>query len=271
MRLSGFMILFFICFSLISHAADKLIYGVNPYKTPKEIEALQAELIHYLEQKLGMEVVLVVSKDYDHLITLIEQGNVDIASISPKLFAKLRAKDTTNRYLATFQFYNREQKRGSYNGLILTKANSTIHTIADLKGKNFGFTDPDSTSGYFYPTLLMQQNGIVPKHDLSKVYMLKKHSKVIHALLENSIDAGAVYDGVYWSLSEAERQQLRIIAMTEEIPYDAMIASKHLSPTLTQKIHDLLLTFHSDTTVGDGIVGFEEKPLFLYDRLNSLH
>lgn len=91
------MLLF--CFSLFAN--EKLVLGVNPYKSTAELQEIYAELIAYLEKALDREIVFVVSKDYNQLLTLIEQGSVDIASISPKLLATSRQKEIPTEYLAT--------------------------------------------------------------------------------------------------------------------------------------------------------------------------
>lgn len=252
-------------------ANEKLIFGVNPYKSIGELQVIHAELIAYLEKELGKEIVFVVAKDYNHILTLVEQGNVDIASVSPKLLAILRQQHSKAHYLATIKFINDQGViRSAYQGLILALNESSIHNISNLKGKSFGFTDIDSTSGYLYPRFIMQQNGIDPNKDLGKTYMLKKHSKIIDALLEKSIDAGAVYDGIYYALPQEKQQKIRIVASSENIPYDAMIASAHLDEALVNKIHDLLLKFHSTQLHHSTIAGFEEKSLSLYDQLLNL-
>ena len=270
MTLRKFMSIFLLlCMSLF--AQEKLILGVNPYKSVEELRVIHAELIAYLEKALDREIVFVVAKDYNQIMTLVEQGSVDIASVSPKLLAILRQREPKLHYLATIKFANAQAGiRSSYHGLILTLKGSSIQNIADLKGKSFGFTDPDSTSGYLYPRFIMQQNGINPNKDLGKVYMIKKHSKIIDTILGKSIDAGAVYDGIYYELSKEKQEKIRILATSEEIPYDAMIASNHLNKALIAKIHDLLLAFHPSQATQVGIAGFEEKPLFLYDRLLNL-
>jgi len=264
-------IMLLLCLSLFATEKQKLIFAINPYKTTPELQRIHADLIKYLEKALDKEIIFVVSKDYNHLITLIEQGSVDIASISPKLFATLRLKEPEAHYLATIKFADKQGNvRSSYHGLIVTLSESSIQTFADLKGKSFGFTDIDSTSGYLYPRFMMRQNGIDPAKDLGKIYMLKKHPKIIQALFEKSIETGAVVDGVYRALSKEEKEKIRILATSEEIPYDLMIASKQMDDALVTKIRALLLAFHATPSSTFSIAGFEEKPLFLYDRLRDL-
>ncbi len=272
MKIKRFLsILLLLSVALFATEKQKLVFAVNPYKTTAELQTIHAELIDYLEKALDREIVFVVSKDYNHLITLMEQGSVDIASISPKLFATLRLKDPAIPYLASIKFMDElGNARSSYHSLIVTLSESSTQTLSDLRGKSFGFTDVDSTSGYLYPRFMMHQNGIDPAKELGKIYMLKKHPKIIQALLEKSIDAGAMYDGVYHALSKEEQDKIRILATSEEIPYDAMIASKQMDKALVLKIKELLFAFHSTQSTPSSIAGFGDKPLFLYDRLRDL-
>lgn len=178
---------------------------------------------------------------------------IDSSDMEPALWSKL----------VKIIHYNYD----NFDGFVILHGTDTM---ADLKKKSFGFTDPDSTSGYFYPRLMMKQNGIDPKNELGKVYMLKKHSKIIDAILEKSIDAGALYDGAYMILPKEKKEQIRILATSKEIPYDAMIASNKLDKAFIAKIRTLLLNFHATKHFPLSIAGFEEKPLSLYDQLNHL-
>lgn len=45
---------------------------------------------------------------------------------------------------------DKDQSRG-YHSVVIVKADSPYKTLDDLKGKAFGFADPDSTSGYLIP------------------------------------------------------------------------------------------------------------------------
>ncbi|AFL68868.1 phosphate/phosphite/phosphonate ABC transporter substrate-binding protein [Sulfurospirillum barnesii] len=269
MKVNFFLkIAFFLCLSLYAHAKQSLVFAVNPYKNTEELRTQHAELIGYLEKALQREIVFIVSKDYTHLLTLIEQGNVDIASISPKLFATSRQKKIPTHYLATFKIQDHQgNARSSYRSLIITRQKNSLQTLNDVKGKRFGFTDVDSTSGYLYPRFMLKQEGIDPQKELGKVYFLKKHPKIMQALLENSIDAGAIYDGIYLTLPKSEKEEIRILASSDEIPYDVMIASKGVDKALVTKIRELLLAFHSTQSAPNTIMGFEEKSLILYDTL----
>lgn len=261
-----------ILFVLSSGFADqKLFFGINPYKEATALKETYSELLAYLEKELGVEIVFVVSNDYTHLATLMEAKKVDVASISPKLFATIRQRIYATQYLATIQIMD-EKKRPTctYQGLIVARNDGTMRELLDLKGKRFGFTDKESTSGYFYPQILLKEAGIDSEKDFSHVFMLKKHPKIIHALLQGSIDAGAVYEGTYEVMKKEIGDSLHIIATTEEIPYDAIVGSPHLPVAFAEKIKKALMRFESNTSLEGGIVGFETKPVWVYDRLSTL-
>lgn len=265
--------IFFIFFASSLLGNEKLVFGINPYKDPKALQEICEEFLHYLERELGKEIVFVVSNDYLHLATLMESGKIDFASISPKLFSTIRQRIEDTQYLATIKIKDEKNvPKSTYRGLIVAKNDGSMNHLSDLKGKRFGFTDKESTSGYFYPRILLKEAGINPEKDFSSVFMLKKHPKVIGALLENSIDAAAVYEGTYNSMRDEIGNQLKIIATTEEIPYDAIVASPHMPLEMAQKIKNLLLKFESNTSTSAeyGIVGFEEKSVLVYDRLSTL-
>lgn len=266
MKLSTLVLL--LCLSIASVAKEPLVFGAHPSRDAKELKEHYAVLLSYLEKTLGREIVFLVSNDYAHLKKLIEQQSVHIAAVAPKMFASLRTQPLPYHYMATFKIIDNEgYKQSTYRSLILTHASSAIHTLKDIKGKTFGFTDPSSTSGYAYPRFAMQQAGINPEKDLGTVFMLKKHTKIISALLEGSIDAGATYENIVTALPEATREKIRILHTTEEIPYGAIIASESLDAATREVLRGALLAFESPQTHTNSIVGFEEKPLELYDRL----
>lgn len=250
---------------------EKLVFGINPYKDPKELQEICGEFLSYLEKELGKEIIFVTSNDYLHLATLIEAGKIDFASVSPKLLSNIRQRIKGTQYLATIKIKDKRKiSKSTYRGLIIVKNDGTMNQLADLKGKRFGFTDKESTSGYFYPRILLKEAGLSPEKDFASVFLLKKHPKVISALLENSIDAAAVDEDTYQNMIDEIENKLKIIAVTEEIPYDAIVASPHMPVEMSKKIKNLLLKFQSDTPIESGIVGFEEKSVWVYDRLSTL-
>lgn len=264
---------YLITFLLFSQGlfAQVLVFGISPYREPSELNTIYKELIDYLSQALHQPIRIVISNDYAHLIELIASEKVDFASVSPRLLSELRQKVSNTTYLATIQTKDKNNvPKSTYRSVIVVREDSTIETLQGLRSKRFAFTDKDSTSGYIYPNMLLKGAGIDAEHDFSALFMLKKHPKAVQAVLEGSVDGAGVSQEALEGFSPTEKKRLRILAQSEEIPYDALVASHKMEQVLQKKIKALLLEFRSATSLPSGIVGFEEKPIALYDRLFRL-
>src|SRR5207244_6062947 len=98
----------------------------------------------------------------------------------------------------------------TYRGIIVTRKDSGIKSIADLKGKRFAFVDPKSASGYVYPRAMLIEKGIDPETFFSETIFAGSHDRVIAAVLNRRVDAGAIYDG---ALGVAQRSGVTISSL----------------------------------------------------------
>jgi phosphonate transport system substrate-binding protein len=83
-----------------------------------------------------------------------------------------------------------------YRGQFITKADSGITTLADLKGKSFCFVDPNSTSGYIVPNIILKANGIDADAGDITVTNAGSHNNVAIAVYNGDCDAGVTYINV---------------------------------------------------------------------------
>jgi phosphonate transport system substrate-binding protein len=91
------------------------------------------------------------------------------------------------------------EKKGSLaeksQGIIITKKDSGIEKIADLKGKTMIFGPTLGPTGFMSQIDLLQSNGIDPDEDLA-FYTIPsgsfKHEKVAYGVLFDKYDAGAL-------------------------------------------------------------------------------
>ncbi len=80
-----------------------------------------------------------------------------------------------------------------YRGQFITQADSGITTLADLKGKTFCFVDPNSTSGYIVPNIIMKANGIDAEAGDVTATNAGSHPNVGMAVYKGDCDAGVTY------------------------------------------------------------------------------
>ena len=69
------------------------------------------------------------------------------------------------------------------------KADSPYQKLEDLKGKNLGLVDPNSTSGNNVPRFAMNKMGIKPEEFFANVVYTGSHENAIIALQQGQVDA----------------------------------------------------------------------------------
>ena len=70
-------------------------------------------------------------------------------------------------------------------------------SLADLRGKVYAYSDPDSNSGFLYPQYRLTVQGDNPTTFFSRSFFTWAHRKVVEAVGVGLADGGAV-DGYVW-------------------------------------------------------------------------
>jgi phosphonate transport system substrate-binding protein len=227
-----FLILFLVS-SLLSR--EILRVATVPWQSEKELFQIYHPLLQLLEDKTGEKVDFILTKDYAELSNRILTKSVDIAIFGASSYVDAKYKNPKLIYLATSK-----QPTDHYNSIIITKKDSNIKSMSDLKNISFGFTDKGSTSGYLYPNLMLSKANINPKKDFKSITMLKKHYKIYGAVASGSIDAGGTTNTYYQEAVEKYGDIFRIIKKSKDIPQGPIIAAPHLSKTFIKKIKKIL-------------------------------
>lgn len=241
-----------------------LIIGIIPYKTKKEIEKIYEPLVKFINQNSEFTAYTKISKDYEDLISLILEKRVDIAVLPSYLYMKNFERLNSTKYIATSLRKKNVIQTWNYSSYIITREDSNINSLKDLEGKSFGFTDKNSASGFLYPSKMLEAQGINYKDFFSKYYFLKKHNRVVQALMNKSVDAVATYDEMALSSQKKYPNKIKILAKSVPIPLDNFVATSSLSKKGYQSIKELLLSYKSNLGA-KYISGFKEvdKKVFL--------
>ncbi|WP_016597390.1 phosphonate ABC transporter substrate-binding protein, partial [Yersinia pestis] len=97
------------------------------------------------------------ASDYSGVIQGVLGGKIDLVlSMSPSSFASIYIKDPNAVELVGIAIDDTDKSRG-YHSVVVVKADSPYQKLEDLKGKAFGFADPDSTSGFLIPNQSFKQ------------------------------------------------------------------------------------------------------------------
>ncbi|WP_422141651.1 PhnD/SsuA/transferrin family substrate-binding protein [Malaciobacter mytili] len=107
------------------------------------------------------------------------------------------------------------------------------------------------------------------KKDFSKYFFLKKHNRVIEALLNNSIDAAGTFDQVVYDTQKLYANQIKILAVSYPIPLDVFISSSKLNFQDTNNIKKLLLEYKAKPEINQ-ILGFTKVKENVFEDIKSI-
>jgi phosphonate transport system substrate-binding protein len=202
------------------------------------------ELLEYIAEKLGREINLVQRKTYGEINQLVSTGQIDLAFICSGPYASGREK-------FGFEALAMPRVRGShlYQSYLIVNRDGPIQTLADLKGKVFAYTDPESNTGRLVPTYWLSLQGKKPEDFFGKTIFTYSHDNSIKAVAMSLVD-GAAVNGQVWEYyhqrNPAFTTRTRIIRKSEPFGNPPVVASSHLHSEMKLRTRDLLLNMHQE-------------------------
>jgi phosphonate transport system substrate-binding protein len=166
----------------------EITFAVIPAENGSGVTERYAPFINYLSKELGIKVTLRVANDYAAVIEGQRAGNIHIGYYGPASFA--RARLTGVKTDAFVIDVNSDGSKGYYS-VFYVLAKSPYQKVEDLKGKNLGLVDPNSTSGNNMPRFKLNQMGIDPDAYFSKVIFTGSHENAVLALAQGTVDVAA--------------------------------------------------------------------------------
>ncbi|MBR0900372.1 phosphonate ABC transporter substrate-binding protein [Bradyrhizobium tropiciagri] len=166
----------------------EITFAVIPAENGSGVTERYGPLTEYLTRELGIKVNLRVANDYAAVIEGQRAGNIHIGYYGPASFA--RARLTGVKTDAFVIDVNADGSKGYYS-VFYVLAKSPYQKVEDLKGKNLGLVDPNSTSGNNMPRFKLNAMGIDPDAYFSKVVFTGSHENAVLALAQGTVDVAA--------------------------------------------------------------------------------
>ena len=166
----------------------ELVLGIIPAENASGVSDRYAPFVDYLSKELGTKVTLRVANDYAAVIEGQRNGSIHIAGYGPASYA--RAVVTGVKVEPFCTTVNNDGTIGYYSVLYVL-ADSPYKSIDDLKGKNLGLVDPNSTSGNNVPRFLLNKQKIVPETYFAHVTYTGSHENAVLALQQKTVDVAA--------------------------------------------------------------------------------
>ncbi len=220
----------------------KLRVAVAAMISPKETIVYYEELLNYIGHELKYEIELIQRKTYSEVNKLFPKRLIDLAFVCSGPYANAKEK-------YEFEGIATPIVRGEpyYQSYLLVQKNSPYHSLNDLKGKVFAFTDPDSNTGTLVPRFWLFQQDIDPASFFERTTYTYSHDNSILAVSKGLVD-GATVDGHIWEYYNVKNPyltaQTRIIRKSENFGSPPLVASAFLAPQLKLRIQRIILSMH---------------------------
>ncbi len=155
----------------------------------------------YLQKELGRPVAFVQRRSYREVSELLLAENLDAAWICG--FPYVRFRDRMR--LLAVPTYEGEPLYRSY--VIVPSSDRTTHSIGDLGGKIYAFSDPDSNSGWLVPNSLLFRLGKDAATFFRKSFFTWGHRRVVDAVAVGLAQGGSV-DGYVWDTLKLQHPEI---------------------------------------------------------------
>jgi len=230
---------------------NPIVMAFVPSLDSQEVLASGDAIAQMLQGETGLVVEPNVGTDFAAVREAMGAGQAHIGWLNTFNYILASEKYDVDVGLVTQRYGST-----SYLGQINVGADTGIATLEDLKGKVFCWVDPNSTSGYIIPRIMLQANGIDPDNDFAQTVEAGSHDQVIIAVYNGDCDAGATFNDARDNVEDDfpdVKEKVLVLATTPEIPNDSVSFIKDFPPEMRQQIVDALLAY-AETDAGKEVL-----------------
>ncbi|QIM51738.1 MULTISPECIES: phosphate/phosphite/phosphonate ABC transporter substrate-binding protein [Hydrogenophaga] len=197
-------------------------------------------LKRYLEQTLKKDVEITVTTDYSSMIEAMRFGRIEVAYFGPFSYVLAKSKAPTIEPFAV----GVERGSPTYQSVLIATAGGPVKTLADVRGKPFGFGDQASTSSHLAPRAhLLKKYQLDGEKDYRPVH-LGTHDAVARAVQAGQVPAGALSKPILDNLiarGTVDASKIVQLDLSAPIPNYPIVMQGDLKPELKQAIRAAFL------------------------------
>ena len=224
-------------------AQNVLRVSAIPDEAPTELQRKFAPLGKYLERETGLRVQFTPVTDYAAVVEGLATRKLEMAWLGGFTFVQARLRTGT-----AIPIVQRKEDEAFISRFI--SADPNIKSLADLKGHNFAFGSPSSTSGSLMPRYFLLKAGIVPERDFKNVAYSGAHDATVAFVASGKVEAGVLNASVWDKLVESKKvdtAKVRVFATTPPYYDYNWTVRGDLDPALVKKLTAAFLKLDANT------------------------
>jgi phosphonate transport system substrate-binding protein len=182
-----------------AQAPKELRVSAIPDENPQEMLRIYTPFADYLAKEIGIPVKFTPVVDYAATVEGLAGNKLDmvwyggLTSVQAARMAKGARRIIMRKEDAEFKSH------------FITRKDTGIKELKDLKGKTFSFGSVSSTSGHLMPRYFLLKSGINPEKDFSKFSFSGAHDATAAWVEAARVDAGALNFLVWDKLVETKK------------------------------------------------------------------
>jgi phosphonate transport system substrate-binding protein len=254
------------------HVADgrTLVIGSVSDDPGEEAEIFQPFIDFVAERLAGSGVSggeVVVTDTAEEMAELMSSGEVD-------LYVDSMLGVTTAVTAGAGQPFLRRWKDGepTYRSIIVTRRDSGITAVDQLRGRTIAFEEQESTDGHFLPSASMRQAGM----SLSRIsdpsspvapdavgYIFSGDDEnTVFLVLAGRVAAGALSEEDLAENAGSRLDELVVLTSSVDVPRHGVVVRSGLEPELVQALRELLTTLHESAGGLSALHAFDDTARF---------
>ncbi len=185
--------------ALAQQRVQELKISAIPDENPQEMLRIYTPFADYLTKEMGIPVKFTPVVDYAATVEGLAANKLDMVWYGglTSVQAIRMAKDATRVVM--------RKEDAEFKSEFITRKDTGIKTLIDLKGKTFSFGSVGSTSGHLMPRYFLLQAGINPEKDFSRFSFSGAHDATAAWVEAGRVDAGALNFLVWGKLVETKK------------------------------------------------------------------
>ncbi len=237
-----------------------------PDESPTVLQRKFAPLGKYLEEQLGRKIEWTPVNDYPAVVEALAARKIDMAWLGGVTFVQARARTGT-----AIPIVQREEDE-KFTSKIIVSASAGINSLADLKGRNFAFGSPSSTSGHLMPRYFLKQNQIEPERDFKRIAFSGAHDATAAWVESGRVAAGALNASVWDSLIEQRKvdpSKVKVLYTTPPYYDYNWTVRGDLDPAIVVKLTDAFLALERSNPRHREILDLQRATRFIPTRVEN--
>lgn len=248
---------------------EKIVFAGVPLDENPDVSVRYQILMDLISEATGLPVEFYEAPDYASIVEGLISGRANFAQLDALTYQIASNQSDQIQIVASYT-RDPEQQPG-LKAYAITRVESEIDSLDDLKGKKVCFPDPTSSSGYLWPAKAMLDAGIDPDPVTSTDYtavMTGSHASVGVSVQNGDCDLGFLadnmWDKIYPTSDLVDITQMKKVWESVLIPAGPLMAHSNVPKDVLDIVHQVLLEQgNKDYMVEQGLCGDRASCPFL--------